>query len=412
MPEIEITALGARGDGVGDIDGRPVYVPYTLPGDRARVRIDSERDGAIHAHLEALLQAGPDRVDAVCAHFGACGGCLLQHVDESAYRRWKTGLIGAALARRGLADIDVGELIMTPPASRRRAAFAAFRRRNGVVLGFNERRGRRIVDLAECHVLRPAIVDLLPSLRQLLNDLLSIGDAIDVHVTETDTGLDLWLRGDRPLGLADHEALGGFSEAQDVARLCWGDPSPEPVVVRRTPTVALAGVDVAIPPGAFLQASQAGEAALCDIVGAALAESRHVLDLFSGCGTFALAAPASAQVKAVDADAAMVEALAAVAGGRRIAVERRDLQRRPFSVAELNGFDAIVFDPPRAGARAQADAISDSTVSTVVAVSCNPATFARDARILIDGGYRPHTVTPIDQFLWSHHLELVAVFTR
>ena len=412
MPEIDIAALGARGDGIGDLDGRPVYVPYTLPGDRARVRIDGGREGVVHAHLEALLHAGPARVDPVCGHFGACGGCLLQHVDAATYRRWKTGLIGAALARRGLADVAVGALIMTPPASRRRAQFAARRRRNGVVLGFNERRGRRIVDLAGCHVLRPAIVGLLPSLRRLLTDLLSTGDAIDVQVTETDTGLDLWLRGERPLGLAEHEAIGGFAEAQDVARLCWGDPSPAPVVVRRTPTVALAGVEVAIPPGAFLQASRDGEAALRGVVGAALAESRHVLDLFSGCGTFALAAPTAARVTAVDADAGMVDALAAAARGRPVSVERRDLQRRPFSAAELNGFDAIVFDPPRAGAREQADAIASSTAPTVVAISCNPATFARDARILIDGGYRLNGVTPIDQFLWSHHLELVAVFAR
>ena len=412
MPEVEISALGARGDGIADLDGRSVYVPYTLPGDRARVRVDSQRDEAMHAHLEALLQAGPDRVDAVCAHFGVCGGCMLQHVGTAAYRRWKTGLIGAALAKRGLADLVAGELIVTPPASRRRAQFAALRRRNGVVLGFNERRGRRIVDLAECHVLRPAIVDLLPSLRRLMADLLSKGEAIDVHVTETDLGLDLWLRGDRPLGLAEHEALGGFAEAEDLARLCWGDPSPETVVVRRTPTVALAGVDVAIPPGAFLQASRDGEAALCEIVGATLADSRHVLDLFSGCGTFALSAPAAARVTAVDADAAMVGALTAAARGRPISVERRDLQRRPFSTVELNGFDAIVFDPPRAGAREQAAAIADSTVPTVVAVSCNPATFARDSRILIDGGYRLKNLTPVDQFLWSHHLELVAVFAR
>ena len=412
MPEVEIAALGARGDGIADLDGRSVYVPYTLPGDRARVRIDSEPDGAMHAHLDALLRAGPDRVDAVCAHFGVCGGCMLQHVGTAAYRRWKTGLVGAALAKRGLADVVVGELIVTPPASRRRAQFAALRRRNGVVLGFNERRGRRIVDLAECHVLRSAIVGLLPSLRRLMADLLSTGEAIDVHVTETDTGLDLWLRGDRPLGLAEHESLGSFAAAQDLARLCWGDPSPEPVVVRRTPTVALAGVDVVIPPGAFLQASRDGEAALCEIVGAALAGSRHVLDLFSGCGTFALAAPTAARGTAVDADAAMVDALAAAARGRPISVARRDLQRRPFSTAELNGFDAIVFDPPRAGAREQATAIADSTVPTVVAVSCSPATFARDARILIDGGYRPKDLIPVDQFLWSHHLELVAVFAR
>lgn len=412
MPEVEIATLGARGDGIGDLDGRSVYVPYTLPGDRARIRIDSARDGAMHAHLEALLQAGPDRVDPVCAHFGVCGGCMLQHVGTAAYRRWKTGLVAAALAKRGLADVAVGELIVTPPAGRRRAQFAALRRRNGVVLGFNERRGRRIVDLAECHVLRPAIVDLLPSLRRLMADLLSAGDAIDVHVTETDTGLDLWLRGDGPLGLAEHEALGGFAEAEDLARLCWGDPLPVTVVVRRRPMVALAGVDVAIPPGAFLQASRDGEAALCGIVGAALSESRHVLDLFSGCGTFALSAPAAAKVTAVDADAAMLDALAAAARGRPISIEQRDLQRRPFSTSELNRFDAIVFDPPRAGAREQATVIAVSTVPTVVAVSCNPATFARDTRILIDGGYRLKDLTPVDQFLWSHHLELVAVFAR
>ncbi len=412
MPEVEISALGARGDGIGDLDGRPVYVPYTLPGDRARIRIDGERQGAVQARLEALLAAGTDRVDAVCAHFGTCGGCLLQHVGAAAYRRWKTGLVADALARRGLGDVAVGGLVTTPPAGRRRARFAALRRAGGVVFGFNERRGRRIVDLGECHVLRPAIVDLLPPLRHLLGDLLPAGGAVDVQVTETDTGLDVWLCADRPLDLAALEALGAFAEARDLARLSWGAPSPEPVIVRRPPVVALSGVEVAIPPGAFLQASRAGETALCGLVGAALAAGRRVLDLFSGCGTFALAAPAAAWVTAVDADAGMVAALAAAARGRRLAVECRDLRRRPSPAAELDGFDAVVFDPPRAGAREQAGAIARSRVPAVVAVSCNPATFARDARILRDGGYRLDKVTPVDQFLWSQHLELVAVFTR
>lgn len=412
MIEVEIATLGAQGDGVAEIDGRQVFVPYALPGDRVRVRIDGERNGVMQGRLETLLRAGPDRVTPVCAHFGACGGCLLQHVDMAAYRHWKAGLIGTALARRGLGHVAVGELVATPPAGRRRAQFAALRRRTDVVLGFNERRGRRVVDLDECHVLRPAIVALLPPLRHLLADLLSAGDAIDVHVTETDTGLDLWLQSDKPLGLAGHEALGGFAEAQDVARLCWGARTAEPVVVRRTPTVTLAGTSVAIPPGAFLQASAAGQAVLCDAVGAALADRQRVLDLFCGCGTLTFAAPAAAQVMAVDADAAMVDALTAAARGRPIDAARRDLQRRPFSVSELAGFDAVVFDPPRAGARQQAEAIARSAVPIVVAVSCNPATFARDARILVDGGYRLGAVTPIDQFLWSHHLELLAVFSR
>jgi 23S rRNA (uracil1939-C5)-methyltransferase len=409
--EVRIEEIGARGDGLARDAQGPIYVAGAAPGDRALVEITGGRGEGRTARIVELLEAGADRAAPPCAHFGACGGCALQHLSTALTAECKREQEVRALRRRGFAEPPIRETVATPPASRRRARFAARRLRQSVALGFNERAGARIVDLAECHVLRPALVALLAPLRGFLMSALRPGEIADVQATETETGLDLWLEGPREPSRAAREESVRFAEQHDLARLAWND---EVVVRRRAPIVTFGGVAVEPPPGAFLQASREGERALTDLVLAGAGDAKRALDLFCGVGTFALPLAAHARVAAFDGDAAMVAALnqAARAAGRPLAAERRDLFRRPLQGDELEGVDAAVFDPPRAGASAQAGALARSGIPTIVAVSCDPATFARDARILAEGGYALESVTPVDQFVWSPHVELAAVFRR
>jgi len=409
LDEIVVDELGARGDGVARTPQGLVYVAGAAPGDRLRVALTGRRGEARTARIVELLAPGPGRATPPCIHYGVCGGCALQHLSLDFNAAWKREQVMRTLGRRGFVDPPVVETVSTPPTSRRRARFAARRLRQSVALGFNERAGPHIVDLAECHVLRPALTALLAPLRGFLMTALRAGEIVDAQATETDAGLDLWLEGPGEPDRAAREEAVRFAEAQDLARLTWND---EIVVRRRAVVVAFDGVAVEPPPGAFLQASREGERALTALVLAAAGEARRALDLFCGVGTFALPLARRCRVAAFDADAAMVGALARAAAGRALTAARRDLFRRPLQSEELRGFDVAVFDPPRAGASAQAEALARSSIPTVVAVSCDPATFARDARILADGGYVLESVTPVDQFLWSPHVELAAVFRR
>lgn len=420
LVEALITELGGRGDGVAIADGQRLFVPHTLPGERALARIEGRRGDGFAATLVEVIQPAPEREAPICRHFGSCGGCALQHMPAGHYAHWKRGLLTTALARRGLGEAPVAPLVRVPLHSRRRAAFAFLRRRDAVVLGFNARASHRIIDLEECPLLRPALAGLLPALRRALAPVLPPSAAGDVVVTETDGGLDVLVAAPAPLDLFGREHLAAFAAEADLARLCWrapGDVEPEPVARRRAPVVRFAGVTVEPPPGAFLQPSSEGERAIADLVVEAAGGAGRVADLYAGCGsfTFPLAA-AGARVQAVEGDAALVAALkaAANAAAGRLAVtaETRDLARRPLLGDELKGLDAVVFDPPRAGAAEQAARLAEAGPPLVVAVSCNPATLARDARLLVDGGYRLTSVTPIDQFPFTPHLEAVAVLRR
>ncbi len=422
--ELVIEGLGVRGDGFANLDGRLVFVPFTLAGDRVRVRLTGERGGGYKAEVLELLDEGPGRVEPPCPHFGTCGGCSLQHLSDAAYGAWKQALLGQALGQRGLHEVPVAPLVRIAPGTRRRATLAAALVDGRVMLGFHGRESHRVVDLESCLVLTPGLTALLPALRVALAPLLAPREVAALTLCETETGIDLLIVSETGPNLAAREALATLAEAEDLARLSWAGrpaagaaPEPEPVVVRRAPSLHFGEVPVAPPPGGFLQPTAAGETALVDKVLAYLPEGAETIaELYAGCGTFTFSLAQHARVHAVERDEAALAALWAAARqaglAGRITVTAQDLARAPVLAEDLDGGDCVVFDPPRAGAREQAAEIARSSVPAAVAVSCNPKTFARDARTLVDGGFTLVEVTPVDQFPWTGHLELVAKFRR
>ncbi len=420
--EVVVSALGGKGDGIADSAVGRLYIPFAAPGDRLIVRpLDTRGDAkgdSFAAEIVKILQCGEDRADPVCSHFGECGGCALQHLEAGPYLSWKRRQVVAALERRGLPGAVVEPTVPTRPGDRRRADLMARRTGRGVIVGFHRRLSHRLVDISECPVLDPALVALLPQLRDLLGEILPVGGTASLPMTVTDSGIVLLIEADLDATLAQRETLGRFAESHDLAAVALRRPggTVEPVVERRRPELRFGDVAVSVPPGAFLQAGRQSQAALVAAVCDGVGEAVRVADLFAGCGTFALPLSRRARVHAVEGDpalaAALQDAVNATAGQRAVTVEQRDLYRRPLAPGELASFDAVVFDPPRAGAREQAVALAASQVPVAVGVSCNPATFARDARLLVDGGYVLERVVPIDQFLWSHHVELAALFRR
>lgn len=417
-PEVTIQSIGARGDGVAKLGAARLFVPLTVPGDRLYVRIIGRRGGdLVGTPVEWIAPAA--RAKPPCPHFGDCGGCQLQHLPAAQYRAWKRQQVQMALARQGLDGIRIEPLVNGHPGARRRVRFAFERRGAARPLGFRERSGHRIVDVDVCPVVTPGLVALLPALRALLARLDLARRSGEVQITASGSGMDLEIIG-APPSLADREALAAFARAHDLARISWcsdGITESEPIVQRRAPTALFGQVQVELPPGAFLQATEAAEGAIRHAIGRAIGEAGRIADLFAGCGTFSLPlAAAGCTAHAIERDPAMLAALEEAsrrAGlAARITTERRDLQRAPLAGAELERFDALVVDPPRGGARAQAETLAASQVARLAMVSCNPATFARDARILIGGGYQCLWVQPIDAFLWSSRLELVGAFAR
>ena len=416
-----IDSVGARGDGVAQHDGRAVYLPFTAPGDRVRARLGTSRGEGRAAELVELLAEG-ERALPVCPHFGNCGGCALQHLAPEAYVRAKERQVTVALRHHGLDAAIVAPLRRLPPGARRRARFAVERPRSAKaapLVGFNARASHRVVDMRVCAVLHPALFALVPRLRAIARLLWPAGVSGAATATLSDAGLDVLLDLAAAPDLVMLETLASFAAAADVARLAWRAPGDEvatPVAVRRPPRVVLSGVPVDLPFDAFLQASVEADQALAGDVLAGVGSAARVADLYAGIGTFTFALASRAVVHAVEGARPAAAALAAAAAraglGGRITSERRDLDARPLTAAELASFDAVVFDPPRVGAMAQSAALAAAHAPRVVAVSCNPASFARDARLLVDGGYRLLRVQPIDQFVWSPHVELVAWFER
>jgi len=400
----EIVRLGAAGDGMAVTPDGSRFVRGALPGERWRI-------GAGGA--ERVSAPSGERRDPPCRHFGVCGGCVAQHMGAALYASWKRDILVQALAHRGL-GIEVAPLVVIPPGTRRRVALAALLTPTTVRVGFRAEGSHDLIAIEECPVATPSIVAALPSLGRIARRLAKPGETLRLTVTDTATGLDCVYVGSSAKPAADMRT--SISAIAESARLASVTVDGEEIVTRARPMLEIAGVRVALPPGTFVQASSEAEAAMRDLVVAGARKARNVADLFCGLGTFALALARRAKVLAADSDEA---ALAVLAEARRntqgikpITTLRRDLIREPLSRKELEPFDCVVFDPPRAGAKAQAEMLARSDVATVIAVSCDPGTLARDLRILVDGGYTIEAVTPIDQFLWSAHVEAVAVLRR
>lgn len=350
---------------------------------------------------------------ALCRHLGTCGGCAHQDMPNGAYRALKREAVIRALARHGLGDVDVSDVIEVAPGSRRRCVFKVAKRKGEVLVGFHARASHSIVDMRECRVLTPALFDLAGRLRAIMGDLLNDGEAVEVHATEANTGFDLAFRWPRKATPALIAVLAYWAGLANVARITSGN---DILIELAQPTLRIGKSDVRLPPLAFLQPTREGEAFLQAQVHDALSGSKSVVDLFAGCGTFALVLAEKAKVHAVELDATMLEALAGAArstkGLKPVTTEKRDLFKRPLMARELNAFDGVSLDPPRAGAEAQIAQLVQSKVRRVAYVSCSAETFARDARVLVDAGFKMNSVIPVDQFLWSEHIELVASFRR
>ncbi len=403
----EIRRLGAQGDGVAETETGPVFVPFTLPGEVVTASRLGDRAGLI-----AIQSASPQRIEPACRHFGACGGCALQHLDHSAYLAWKRDKVVQAL--RGL-DVApaVADIVPCAPHTRRRVTFAVQRTAQGMALGFNRALSNEIIDISECPISAPEIVAALGALRQLAAAICATTKPFHLVVTATASGLDIAARDSGKLGDGQRRIASNLVLVLGFARLAIDG---EIIVEPRKPTILFGDISVVPPPGAFLQATPFAEQAMADLVGAHLFRAGRVADLFAGCGSFALRLAKKSEVHAVEGDGSMLAALDRgfrfATGLKRVTVEKRDLFRRPLTFKELNGFDGVVFDPPRAGAEDQSKQLARSDVPFVAAVSCNPMTLARDLSILVGGGYRVKSVTPVDQFLWSPHVEAVALLEK
>lgn len=406
MRELNIERLGQRGEGIASSASGPVYVPYALPGDRILADVAGAR-----GRLVEILAPSPDRIAAFCPHYGVCGGCAVQALAPLPYGAWKRGLLVHAL-RHAKIDTEVADLVDAHGLGRRRATFhARYDARGGASVGFMQARAHDVIDLGACPILAPQMRGALAAAHAIAAALQSARMPLDISVVATLSGLDIDIRGHGPLRPDQTDALIGIAEAADLARISTHGLR---LVERRTPLLRMGKAEVAPPPGAFLQATEAGEEALAAKVCASVAGARRIADLFAGIGTFSLRLAEQAQVHAVDSEEASLAALAKAARAapalQPVTTESRDLLRRPLTKDETASFDAVIFDPPRAGAEMQARALAASTVPRVVAVSCNAQSFARDAALLSASGYTIESVTPFDQFRYSPHVETVGIF--
>jgi 23S rRNA (uracil1939-C5)-methyltransferase len=409
VERLVIDHVGHRGDGVGIADGQSVYVPYTLGGEA--VEVEPVPGHPNRRRLLGVERASPERIAPFCPHFAICGGCAIQHWESERYRAWKRDIVIETLAQAKL-DCEVGFLIDAHGAGRRRITLHARIGTHDVLkVGFAAANSHDIIPVDRCPILDPGLNGALDAGWALAEPLIKIGKPLDIQITATDSGLDVDVRGSGPLPANTIATLSRVAEQHRLARLTRHG---ELVLMRIPPTIAIGAAQVNLPPGSFLQATVAGEAALAALVIEHCKRAKHIADLFCGVGPFALRLAANSKISAFDSDAGAVSALhkaaTSTSGLKPVKAETRDLFRRPLMPQELRDYDAVVFDPPRQGAQAQVVQLAASKVPVVVAVSCNVATFARDARILIDGGYKMEGVTPVDQFRHTPHVELVARF--
>ena len=412
VERLTIDHVGHHGDGVAVTAGQSIYVPYTLGGETVEV-------GPVPGHhpdRRRLLQverASPDRIAPFCPHFGVCGGCAIQHWQPDHYRAWKRDMVVETLRRAGI-DCEIAPLVDAHGRGRRRITVHARMGTHDVLkVGFSAAQSHDIIPVDRCPILDPGLDGALDAAWALAEPLISVGKPLDIQVTATDVGLDVDVRGSGPLPSGLIATLSRVAEQHRLARLTRHG---ELVLMRVPPAIAIGAAQLVLPPGSFLQATVAGEEALAALVAGHCKRAKHIADLFCGVGPFALRLATKSRVAAFDSDAGSIAALQKAAtstsGLKPVKAEARDLFRRPLVPQELRDYDTVVFDPPRQGAEAQAKQLAASRIPVVVAVSCNVATFARDARILIDGGYRIEGVTPVDQFKYTPHVELVARFKR
>jgi len=401
---VTIERLGHHGDGIA---AGPIFVPLTLPGEVVEGDI---ADGRIAT--PRIITPSVDRVRPPCPHFKSCGGCALQHASDAFVAGWKAEVVETALTAHGLTT-SIRGVKTSPPKSRRRASFSGRRTKKGALVGFHARASGTVIEVPNCQILHPGILALVPACQRLTIIGASRKGEISMSVTVADKGTDIAVTGGKPLDMQLRQELSALIAQFGLARLTWDD---ETVAQEYPPVHLIDGVAVTPPPGAFLQATKEGEAGLIKSMAEAVGTAKRIADLFSGCGTFALPLARNAEVHAVESEAEMLTALDAgwrkSTGLKKITTETRDLFHMPLLPIDLRKYDAVVLDPPRAGAESQTTAIAESTVPRVGFVSCNPVTFARDAKILVDAGFTLDWIDVIDQFRWSPHVEIAAQFTR
>ena len=402
--QFKITRLGHHGDGIAD---GPLFAPLTLPGEIVTGQPVGKKLEEIR-----IIEPSSDRVSPPCRHFKSCGGCQLQHASDAFLEDWKQQVVKTALASNGL-ETDFLPIAVSPPRSRRRATFAARRTKKGAMAGFHARGSDTLVDIPDCQLLHPDLMAGLPVAKALAQIGASRKHSVSVATTLSESGLDICVTEGKPLDGPLRVELATLAEQYALARLTWED---EVIATRLPPEQVFGDVRVVPPSGTFLQATKDGEEALRHDVQEIVGSSSKVLDLFAGCGTFALPMARHAAVHAVEGDQAMMAALDSgwrmAQGLKKVTHETRDLFRRPLMPDEVAKFDAAVIDPPRAGASAQISELAKSDIPVIAYVSCNPVTFAKDARHLVDHGYRLKALRVVDQFRWSSHVELAAHFLR
>ena len=429
-PKIEliIDRIGGKGDGVSEINEiqntssgqkQSYFVPGTLPGEHVLARPVSKTNEGIFGQLLEIIKIADDRVTAPCSYFGVCGGCSLQHWAPTSYQQWKIARIKNAIEKISSPGTIVDDLVPAKAEARRRADLSIRHLKTRSVLGFYERDSNKIVDIEACSLLDPEIINFSNAFRKVSHLLIQPDESSRISINKLDTGLDVLVFLESDLSLEGLEAINDLANSHNLCRVSASiAPSNDiiPIIEKNTPIMKFSEVSIIPPPGAFLQATKEGTRLITEAVISGIGGAKRILELFSGCGTLSIPLQYHATVHAVEGDQLAAAALrkATVKAGidSRLSVEIRDLIKDPVPADKLSKYDAIVFDPPRSGAKKQAEQIAKNGPHTVVAVSCNPNTFARDGKILIEGGYELKKVTPIDQFLWSPHIELVALFYR
>ena len=409
---LTINALGAGGDGVGTYNNKPVYIPKSAPGDHITARVTETKDD-YKGDIISIESPSPERIPAPCPHFTTCGGCDLQHINESAYRAWKIAKVKTTLERNGIIPKHWENPVFIAPATRRRTTLALLKTNDKtLILGYHAPRSHTITNIDSCLILEPELDNIIQKLRPYLLALAPVKTPLDITIQNAG-GIDVMLTSDwGNFNLAQNETLAAMMNDLGINRIARRKnetTAPEVLLSRAPVTKTFGALNVNLPPAAFLQASDAGENALTALVKQHAQGAKNIADLFCGSGTFSghlLALGAS--VHAVDSDTAAINALK----HPKLTTEKRNLFKEPLKQSELSTFDCIVLDPPRAGAKAQTENLVYANTPKIIAVSCNPATFARDAKILLeDGGYTLQSLTIVDQFVWSAHIEIVALFT-